>query len=98
MGVAVTTEDSTSEGTFDFLIKTKPGTVFVGEFKHEKFEKEPDETNEAARKKLLAKALERAKEQMENRRYAAEFEDKHKTVKRLAVGFVGNSDVAAEIY
>jgi hypothetical protein len=98
MGFDVVSEVSGSEGTFDVLIKAPSGTIFVCEFKHEKFEKEPDETNEEVRKKLLDKALGRAKEQIANRRYDAEYEDKCKAVKRLAVGFVGNSDVIAEIY
>jgi hypothetical protein len=94
----VVSEVSSSEGIFDVLIKTPPKTAFICEFKHLKFENKTGEKDEVVRKKLLTKALDLAKEQMATRRYGAEWRDGFHVVKSLAVGFVGNSDVVAEIY
>jgi hypothetical protein len=94
----VSTEVSESEGRFDILIPGRAGTVFIGEFKYEKFTPEPNKDNEAERRKLMERALNRAKEQIEFRRYDARYRDEYPVVKRLAVGIVGKSDVLLEIY
>ncbi|MDR0355890.1 MAG: ATP-binding protein, partial [Deltaproteobacteria bacterium] len=94
----VVSEVSESEGRFDLLLLSTPGTAFIGEFKYEKFAPKPGEDNEPKRQELLATALDRAKKQIEYRRYDGRYRDEHPVVKRLAVGIVGKSDVLVEIY
>jgi hypothetical protein len=91
-------EVSESEGRFDILIHGWDGTVFITEFKYEKFTPEPNQGNEAKRRKLMKTALKRAKDQIKFRRYDASYQDEYPLVKKLAVGIVGKADVLLEIY
>jgi hypothetical protein len=85
----------------DLLITTKKDTVFVSEFKYEKLEPKENESTEAleARKgALLLKALNKAKEQIEFKRYADRYKSQYQQVKLMAVAIVGRADVLLEIY
>ncbi|MDR3205078.1 MAG: hypothetical protein LBV23_10125, partial [Deltaproteobacteria bacterium] len=59
---------------------------------------EPLEALEARRGALLLKALNKAKEQIEFKRYADRYKSEYQLVKLVAVGIVGRTDVLLEIY
>ncbi|MDR3204834.1 MAG: PD-(D/E)XK nuclease domain-containing protein, partial [Deltaproteobacteria bacterium] len=94
-------EVTESEGVIDFLITTRKDTVFVCEFKYEKLEPKETETIvalEARKQALLLKAINKAKEQIEFKRYADRYKSEYRVVKLVAVGIVGRTDVVLEIY
>jgi hypothetical protein len=85
----------------DLLITTKKDTVFVCEFKYEKLEPKENESTEdleARRGALLLKALNKAKEQIEFKRYADRYKNQNQMVKLMAVAIVGRAEVLLEIY
>jgi hypothetical protein len=102
----VESEVSTSDGTLDLLVVLPGGQAFIVEFKYEKFmvgaKKEPYDkalkTKDAEVKKLLTKALKRARKQMEEKGYAEKFKKEYLKTHKVLVGVVGRTEVAVEIY
>jgi hypothetical protein len=83
------------------LITTTRDTVFICEFKYEKLESKENETTEALEARrgvLLLKALNKAKEQIEFKRYADRYKSQYPLVKLMAVAIVGRAEVLLEIY
>ncbi|MDR1166149.1 MAG: AAA family ATPase [Deltaproteobacteria bacterium] len=98
LSFSVTSQVVSPEGVIDFLIKAPRNTNFVGEFKYEKLENEPEDDIETRRREKLKKAIALGEEQIAKRRYYKGLFAKGATVKCLAVGIVGRNDVAAKIF
>lgn len=94
----VKSEVSEADGTFDMEIFMGRGSVYVCEFKQEKFKKKRGESDEDAVGRLLALAREKARSQIIRKKYDKRLLKEFKTVKRIAVGIVGNTNVGAEIF
>jgi hypothetical protein len=101
MHFTVSSQIHTSEGYFDISISLDKNTVFICEFKYERFD-EPEGLSEEKRReiklKLLQKAVQDAKDQIALRNYEAGYRAEFKVVKRAAVGLTAKTDVAVEIY
>jgi hypothetical protein len=95
---SVESEVSEADGTFDMKVFVRPGIVYICEFKLEKFQKKRNESDDAARDRLLSKALKRARKQIIDKGYDKRFYAEFKIVKRLAIGIVGSSTVGAELF
>ncbi|MDR1165396.1 MAG: AAA family ATPase [Deltaproteobacteria bacterium] len=94
----ITSQIVSTEGVIDFLIEMPQNTLFVGEFKYEKLEKEPKDNIETRKRDKLQKAIALGEAQIAARRYYKGLLAKGATVKCLAVGIVGRNDVAVKIF
>jgi hypothetical protein len=91
---------STSRGEYDILICLGNRAAFVCEAKYEPYTpvRGQDEKNDASLKVKLAAALKAAKVQMSLRKYEEKYSREYQIVKRVAIGFAGQDNVAVEIY
>jgi N12 class adenine-specific DNA methylase len=103
----IDSEVSVAEGDIDFQITFPNNRIFVIELKYEKDGTEDNEENKTKKKKvlkpeeiqkLLTGALKRVKDQIKAKNYDAGFIIQGKTVHKVAVGIVGRTEVAVEIY
>jgi hypothetical protein len=94
----VLTQPSSSEGVFDILITLGKRVAFICEFKYEVLHPKPKMDIEKKTHELLKKALKRAKQQISDKKYDAGYYQEYQVVKKLAVGFVGHTNVIVEIY
>jgi hypothetical protein len=106
----VESEVSESEGDLDLKVELPGNEVFIIEFKYGKPELNFDQTEPKpsqqekekltaeTRQKTLSTLVKKARDQIEARRYADRFVSEGKNVHKVAVGIVGRTDVAVEIY
>jgi hypothetical protein len=101
MSFSVLTQPSVSQGIFDILITLGTKVAYVCKIKYEKFTPIEGQDEEKARERiqaLLNKAILDAKEQIMLKKYDEVYHAEYQIVKKMALAFVGQTDVAVEIY
>jgi hypothetical protein len=101
LSFSVMTQPSLSLDVFDMLLTLGKKAAFVFEFKFVKFSPDPklsDEKNEIKKQNCINLIIRAAKDQIKIKNYDAKYHSEYQVVKRVAVGFVGMTDVRVEIY
>jgi hypothetical protein len=97
----VTQQSTESSGVMDAFIKFGKRICFICEFKFERFSSDAikdENENKIKKNKLLDDLLTDAKNQIQLKQYDKKYYQNFDIVKKMAVAFVGRTNVKIEIY